>query len=68
MLNWEYGLLVTKLVTAGYMAADRGQTINLEDPAVQADLATYIPLIQQGRGAEMLFGSLEKKGICRNGT
>jgi predicted dehydrogenase len=56
MLNWEYGALVTRLVTAGYMAAERGKTIKLEDPAVQAELETYIPLIQQGRGAEVLFG------------
>jgi predicted dehydrogenase len=55
MLNWEYGLLVTKLVTAGYMAADKGQTIKMEDPVVAAELETYIPLIQQGRGAEVLF-------------
>jgi hypothetical protein len=40
---------------AAYMAAERGQTIDLTDAAVQGELETYIPLIQQGRGAELLY-------------
>ena len=28
---------------------------DLTDPAVQKELETYIPLIQQGKGAEVLF-------------
>ena len=54
MLSWHYGLEVTKLVMAAYMAAERGQTIDLTDPAVQQALQTYVPLIQQGRGLEVL--------------
>jgi len=54
-LPWSYGLEITKLVMAGYMAAERKQTIDLTDVAVQRELETYIPLIQQGRGAEVLF-------------
>jgi len=53
-LPWSYGLEVTKLVMAAYMAAEQRKTIDLTDPAVQAELETYVPLIQQGRGAEVL--------------
>jgi len=54
MLNWEYGLEITKIIMAGYMSAERGQTIDLTDPATLEELETYIPLIQQGKGAEIL--------------
>jgi hypothetical protein len=37
------------------MAAERGQTLDLTDPAVQQELESYVPLIQQGRGAEVLY-------------
>jgi predicted dehydrogenase len=53
-LPWSYGLEVTRLVTAAYMAAERRQTLDLTDPAVQQALESYVPLIQQGRGAEVL--------------
>lgn len=53
-LTWRYGLEITKLVMAAYMSAERGTTIDLTDPAIQAELETYVPLIQQGRGAEVL--------------
>ena len=53
-LPWSYGLEITKLVMAAYMAAEQRKTIDLTDPAVQAELETYVPLIQQGRGAEVL--------------
>jgi hypothetical protein len=29
--------------------------VDLTDPAVQEELETYVPLIQQGRGAEVLY-------------
>ncbi len=54
-LPWSYGLEITKLVMAAYMAAERRQTIDLTNPAIQKELETYIPLIQQGKGAEVLF-------------
>lgn len=54
-LPWSYGLEITRLVMAAYLSAERKQVINLLDPAVQQELETYIPLIQQGRGAEVLF-------------
>ncbi|MCP4541272.1 MAG: Gfo/Idh/MocA family oxidoreductase [Chloroflexi bacterium] len=53
-LTWEYGLEITKLVMAAYMSAERQKTIDLTDPAVQQELETFVPLIQQGRGAEVL--------------
>ena len=55
LLNWEYGLEITKLCQAGYLSAERGQTIDLTDPAVQKELDGYTSLIAQGRGAEVLF-------------
>jgi predicted dehydrogenase len=55
MLPWSYGLEVTRLVMASYLSAERGRTIDLTDPAMQRDLETYVPLIQQGRGSEQLL-------------
>jgi len=54
LLNWAYGLEITKLVQAAYMAAERRQTLDLTDAAVQQDLDSYVSLIAQGRGAEVL--------------
>ncbi len=53
-LNFEYGLEITKLCQAAYMAAERGVTLDLTDPKVQEDLKTYTSLIAQGRGREVL--------------
>jgi len=53
-LNWEYGLEITKLVQAGYMSAERRQTIDLTDAAIRKELESYVPLIAQGKGAEVL--------------
>ena len=54
-LPWSYGLEITKLVMAGYMSAEKKKVVNLTDPATLAELETYVPLIQQGRGAEQLY-------------
>ena len=54
-LPLSYGLEITKLCMAAYLAAERKQTLDLTNPAVQKELETYVPLIQQGRGAEVLF-------------
>ncbi len=54
-LDWKYGLEIMKLVMAAYMSHERGRTIDLTDPAIQQELESYIPLIQQGRGAEVLY-------------
>ena len=56
LLPWSYGLEITKLVMAAYMSAEKGQTIDLTDPAVQKELEGYVPAIQQGNGADQLYG------------
>jgi predicted dehydrogenase len=56
MLPWSYGLEITRLVMAAYMSAEKKKVIDLTDPAVLKELDTYIPLIQQGRGADQLLG------------
>ena len=53
-LPWSYGLEITKLVMAAYMSHEKGRVVDLTDPATQQELETYVPLIQQGRGAELL--------------
>jgi predicted dehydrogenase len=55
MLPWSYGLEISRLVMAAYLSAERKRTIELTDPAVMRELETYVPLIQQGRGAEQLL-------------
>ncbi len=54
LLDFNYGLDVVGLVMAGYLSHERGCRIDLTDPDVLAELETYVPLIQQGRGAEVL--------------
>ena len=56
MLSWEYGLEVLRLVMASYLSAERGRTIDLTDPATSKELESYVPAIQQGRGADQLYG------------
>jgi predicted dehydrogenase len=55
LLNWEYGLEITKLCQAGYLSAERAEAIDLTDPGVQVKLAGYTSMIAQGRGAEVLY-------------
>ncbi len=54
MLDWAYGLEIVRLTMAAYMSAERGATVHLTDEATNAELETYVPLIQQGRGGEVL--------------
>jgi hypothetical protein len=54
-LDFEYGYLVTMLVMAAYMAQEKKRVIDLTDSKVQQELKTYVPLIQQGKGAKVLF-------------
>jgi predicted dehydrogenase len=58
MLPWSYGLEITRLVMAAYMSAEKKRVIDLTDPATRRELETYVPLIQQGRGAEQLLGAV----------
>ena len=55
MLSWDYGLEIQRLVMASYLSAERGRTIDLTDKAVLAELDTYVPVIQQGKGAAQLL-------------
>jgi len=55
LLDWHYGVEIVKLTMAAYLSAERGATVDLTDPATLKELETYVPLIQQGRGAEVLF-------------
>ncbi len=54
-LNWDYGLEITRLVQAAYLAAERQQTIDLTDRDIRQELDSYTSLIAQGKGAEVLF-------------
>lgn len=54
LLNWEYGLEITKLCQASYMSAEYGKTIDLTDASVQKSLDTYTSLIAQGKAADQL--------------
>lgn len=54
LLDWNYGLEITKLCMAGYLAAEKGKTLDLTDADVQKELETYAPLIAQGKGKELL--------------
>jgi predicted dehydrogenase len=54
-LPWSYGLEITRLVMAAYMSAEKKKVVDLTDASVLRELETYVPLIQQGRGAELLF-------------
>lgn len=54
MLDWHYGLEIVRLTMAAYLSSERRAVIDLTDPAVNRELETYIPLIQQGRGKELL--------------
>ena len=55
-LNWGYGRKITALVMAGYMAhEDGGGTVAVGGWDELLDtVANYVPLIQQGRGADVL--------------
>jgi predicted dehydrogenase len=57
LLDWDYGLKILQLVMASYLSAERRRTIDLTDEATVQELDRYMPLIQQGRGAEVLGGS-----------
>lgn len=55
LLDWNYGLEITWLCQAAYMAAERGETIDLTNEKVREDLKSYKSLIAQGEGAKVLF-------------
>ena len=54
LLDFDYGLEVVRLTMAAYLSAERRAVVDLTDAATRAELDDYVPLIQQGRGAETL--------------
>ena len=54
LLNLEYGKLITALVMAAYMSHEKRKVIDLTDTRVLAELEEYVPLIQQGKGRQVL--------------
>jgi len=54
LLPWSYGLEIARLVNAAYLAAETRRTVDLTDATTLKALDSYISLIQQGRGAEVL--------------
>jgi predicted dehydrogenase len=54
LLDWHYGVEIVRLTMAAYLSAERRATIDLTDPATERALETYVPLIQQGRGSDVL--------------
>ena len=54
LLDWEYGLEIVRLTMAAYLSDERQKTIDLTDRSILEELENYIPLIQQGRGGEVL--------------
>ena len=55
MLDFDYGVEIVRLTMASYLSAEEGRTVDLTDVATLERLETYVPLIQQGRGAEQLL-------------
>jgi predicted dehydrogenase len=54
LLNLEYGRLITMLIMAAYMSHEKRRVIDMTDPQTLAELETYVPLIQQGKGKQVL--------------
>jgi predicted dehydrogenase len=54
LLNLDYGKLITTLIMAAYMAHEKRQVIDLTDARVLNELESYVPLIQQGKGKQVL--------------
>ena len=54
LLDFEYGLEIVRLVMAAYLSAERRAVVDLTDAKTRDELERYVPLIQQGRGAEVL--------------
>src|SRR5258708_2556902 len=57
MLSWEYGLEVQRLVMASYLSAAKGRTIDLPHQAPISEPDSYVPAIQQGKGAAPMLHS-----------
>jgi predicted dehydrogenase len=54
LVDWHYGVEIVRLTMAAYLSAERRATIDLTDPVTAQALENYVPLIQQGRGSQVL--------------
>jgi hypothetical protein len=54
LLDFEYGREIVRLTMAAYLSAEERRVVDLTDADTRARLDAYVPLIQQGRGAEVL--------------
>jgi len=54
LLNLEYGHFITLLIMAAYFSHEKRKVIDLTDPRTRTELETYVPLIQQGKGKQVL--------------
>ncbi len=55
LLDWHYGLEITRLVQAAYLSAEKGEVVDLTDEEMLKELETYRSLISQGKGADLLY-------------
>jgi predicted dehydrogenase len=54
LVDWNYGVEIVRLTMAAYLSSERRATVDLADEATTSALETYVPLVQQGRGREVL--------------
>jgi hypothetical protein len=54
LLDLDYGVEIVKLTMACYLSAEERRVVDLGADAELARLETYVPLIQQGRGDQVL--------------
>jgi len=54
LLDFDDGLDVVQLTMAAYRSAEEARVVDLTDAGELASLESYVPLIQQGRGADVL--------------
>lgn len=54
LMDWSFGREIVKLTMAAYLSAERKAVVDLTEPATLQYLESYVPLIQQGRGREVL--------------
>ena len=54
LLDFDDGFEVVRLTMAAYMSAETRRVVDLTDESTREALERYVPLIQQGRGAEVL--------------
>jgi predicted dehydrogenase len=55
LLDFAYAREIVRLTMAAYLSAEERRAVDLTDPATSDRLDTYVPLIQQGRGADILL-------------